>query len=105
MPACSCTTKELYTVYLWLANAIKYTKMCLEAILLSSGKDSTWHPNRALHTYTDSEDHVYAFLQQKKRERWMPFAPYICMGVLYRGKTFHYTHMILVGPLLASQSR
>ena len=49
MPACSYTTKELYSVLMQgLAKAMKYTKTCLEAILLSSGKDSTWHPNRAI---------------------------------------------------------
>ena len=39
MPACSYSTKELYSVLIGLAKAIKYTKTFLEAMLLSSGKD------------------------------------------------------------------
>ena len=39
MPACSYTTEELYSVLIGLAKAIKYTKTCLEAILLSSKRE------------------------------------------------------------------
>ena len=48
MHACSYTTKELYSVLMGLDKAINYTKTCLEAILVSSGKDSMWYPNRVI---------------------------------------------------------
>ena len=31
------------------------------------------------HCILYTEDHVYAFLEQETRERWMPQSPYFCM--------------------------